>query len=101
MTLARSSAASADPTSSLALVRRGHAGRALTHHDDQQRLRSLRGHLAAAVHSLGDLSGIVYGLKRPNPTLPRVGFHEVFHTLTVTALVGNHIAASIGTHALR
>jgi hemolysin III len=33
------------------------------------------------------LGGIVYGLKRPNPSPRWFGFHEVFHALTVVAFV--------------
>jgi len=33
------------------------------------------------------LGGLVYGIKRPNPSPRWFGFHEVFHTLTVVAFV--------------
>jgi hemolysin III len=33
------------------------------------------------------LGGLVYGLKRPNPSPRWFGFHEVFHALTVVAFV--------------
>jgi hemolysin III len=33
------------------------------------------------------LGGVVYGLKRPNPSPRWFGFHEVFHALTIAAFV--------------
>jgi hemolysin III len=38
--------------------------------------------------------GVVYGLKRPNPSPRWFGFHEVFHTCTIAAFICQYIAAS-------
>jgi hemolysin III len=38
--------------------------------------------------------GLVYGLKRPNPSPRWFGFHEVFHTCTIAAFICQYIAAS-------
>jgi hemolysin III len=40
------------------------------------------------------LGGIVYGLKRPNPSPRWFGFHEIFHACTVAAFACQYIAAS-------
>ena len=45
--------------------------------------------------------GVVYGLRRPNPSPQWFGFHEVFHLLTVIAFVAHYTAISIATYALR
>jgi hemolysin III len=42
--------------------------------------------------------GIVYALKRPNPSPRWFGFHEVFHALTLGAFVTHYIAVSIATY---
>jgi hemolysin III len=39
--------------------------------------------------------GVVYGVKRPNPSPSWFGFHEVFHALTVAAFVCQYVAASL------
>jgi hemolysin III len=38
--------------------------------------------------------GLVYGLKRPNPSPKWFGFHEIFHACTVAAFACQYIAAS-------
>jgi hemolysin III len=38
--------------------------------------------------------GVVYGLKRPNPSPRWFGFHEIFHACTVAAFACQYIAAS-------
>jgi hemolysin III len=38
--------------------------------------------------------GVVYGLKRPNPSPSWFGFHEIFHACTVAAFTCQYIAAS-------
>jgi len=38
--------------------------------------------------------GIVYGLKRPNPSPKWFGFHEIFHACTVAAFTCQYVAAS-------
>ena len=47
------------------------------------------------------LGGVVYGLKKPNPSPEWFGFHEVFHALTILAFLAHYIAVSIATYALR
>ncbi|MBA3743159.1 hemolysin III family protein [Sporichthya sp.] len=39
--------------------------------------------------------GIVYGLKRPNPSPRWFGFHEVFHSFTVVGWIVHYVAVSI------
>lgn len=39
--------------------------------------------------------GIVYGIKRPNPSPRWFGFHEVFHTLTLAAFVVHYVGISL------
>jgi hemolysin III len=41
------------------------------------------------------LGGLVYGLKRPNPSPRWFGFHEVFHALTIGAFVVHYVGVSI------
>jgi hemolysin III len=40
------------------------------------------------------VGGVVYGLKRPNPSPKWFGFHEIFHACTVAAFTCQYIAAS-------
>lgn len=47
------------------------------------------------------LGGVVYGLKRPNPSPAWFGFHEVFHAFTVLAFIAHYVAVSLATYALR
>jgi hemolysin III len=47
------------------------------------------------------LGGVVYGLKRPNPSPMWFGFHEVFHTLTILAFVTHYVGISIATYTHR
>jgi hemolysin III len=47
------------------------------------------------------LGGVVYGLKRPNPSPSWFGFHEVFHTLTILAFVTHYVGVSIATYSQR
>lgn len=51
--------------------------------------------------TLYTLGGLVYGLKRPNPSPTWFGFHEVFHTLTILAFVTHYVGISIATYSLR
>lgn len=39
--------------------------------------------------------GLIYGLKRPNPSPRWFGFHEVFHALTVAAFVSHYVGLSL------
>ncbi|MEV0095966.1 hemolysin III family protein [Streptomyces sp. NPDC050738] len=39
--------------------------------------------------------GVIYALKRPNPSPMWFGFHEVFHSLTLAAFVTQYIAISL------
>ena len=47
---------------------------------------------------LYSVGGVVYALKRPNPSPRWFGFHEVFHALTLAAFVAHYIAVSIATY---
>ncbi|GAA0612874.1 hemolysin III family protein [Sporichthya brevicatena] len=44
---------------------------------------------------LYSIGGIVYGLRRPNPSPRWFGFHEVFHSFTVVAWIVHYVAVSI------
>ncbi len=44
------------------------------------------------------LGGVVYALKRPNPSPRWFGFHEIFHLLTVVAWVTQYVAVSFVTY---
>jgi hemolysin III len=57
--------------------------------------------LVAAGGLLYTLGGVVYGLKRPNPSPRWFGFHEVFHTFTIAAFVCHYVAVSLATYELR
>ncbi|WP_461035168.1 PAQR family membrane homeostasis protein TrhA [Streptomyces mayteni] len=39
--------------------------------------------------------GVVYGLKRPNPSPRWFGFHEVFHSFTLAAFVVHYVGISL------
>jgi hemolysin III len=41
------------------------------------------------------VGGIVYGLRRPDPSPRWFGFHEIFHSLTVAAFICQYVAASL------
>jgi hemolysin III len=47
------------------------------------------------------LGGLVYGVRRPNPSPRWFGFHEVFHSLTVTAYSAHYAAVSILVYGRR
>lgn len=57
--------------------------------------------LMAVGGGLYTLGGLVYGVKRPNPSPRWFGFHEVFHTLTIAAFVSHYVGVSIATYSLR
>ena len=46
------------------------------------------------------LGALVYGIKRPNPSPRWVGFHEIFHTLTIAAFAAHYVAASLTVYSL-
>ncbi|MFC4051025.1 hemolysin III family protein [Actinomadura syzygii] len=48
--------------------------------------------LGGVCYSVG---GVVYGLRRPNPSPRWFGFHEVFHACTLAAYVLQYIAVSL------
>lgn len=39
--------------------------------------------------------GVIYGLKRPNPSPRWFGFHEVFHSLTLAAFIVHYVGISL------
>ena len=45
--------------------------------------------------------GVVYGIKRPNPSPRWFGFHEVFHSFTILAFVSHYVGISMATYSLR
>lgn len=47
--------------------------------------------VGGALYSVG---GLVYGLRRPDPSPRWFGFHEVFHACTIAAYVAQYIAVS-------
>lgn len=57
--------------------------------------------LVAAGGVLYTLGGLVYGLKRPNPSPSWFGFHEVFHSLTIVAFAAHYVGVSLATYSLR
>jgi hemolysin III len=57
--------------------------------------------LVAAGGILYTLGGVVYGLKRPNPSPRWFGFHEVFHSFTVLAFAAHYVGISLATYSLR
>jgi hemolysin III len=57
--------------------------------------------LIAAGGLLYTLGGVVYGVRRPNPSPRWFGFHEVFHTLTILAFVTHYVGVSLATYSLR
>ncbi|MEU8269850.1 hemolysin III family protein [Sphaerisporangium sp. NPDC049002] len=52
--------------------------------------------LGGVLYSLG---GLVYGLRRPDPSPRWFGFHEVFHAFTLAAYVAQYIAVSLVVYA--
>jgi hemolysin III len=44
------------------------------------------------------LGAVVYGTKRPNPSPNHLGFHEVFHILTVIGYACHYVAVSIAAY---
>jgi hemolysin III len=45
--------------------------------------------------------GIVYALKRPNPSPTWFGFHEIFHALTLAGFITQYIAVSLVLYGAR
>jgi hemolysin III len=45
------------------------------------------------------VGGLVYALKRPDPSPRWFGFHEVFHAFTLVAYVVHYVAVSIATYS--
>jgi hemolysin III len=48
--------------------------------------------LGGVLYTLG---GLVYGLRRPDPSPRWFGFHEIFHVLTVVAFISHYVAVSL------
>jgi hemolysin III len=45
------------------------------------------------------LGGLVYGIKRPDPSPRWFGFHEVFHALTVAAFISHSVGVWLAVYA--
>jgi hemolysin III len=45
--------------------------------------------------------GVVYALKRPNPSPTWFGFHEIFHALTLAGYITQYIAVSLVLYSAR
>jgi hemolysin III len=52
--------------------------------------------IGGGLYSIG---GVVYAIKKPNPSPRWFGFHEVFHALTLAAFATHYIAISIATYS--
>ena len=57
--------------------------------------------LVAVGGLLYTVGGVVYGLKRPDPSPRWFGFHEVFHSFTVLAFAAHYVGISMATYSLR
>jgi hemolysin III len=57
--------------------------------------------LVAAGGFFYTFGGVVYGIKRPNPSPRWFGFHEVFHSFTILAFVSHYVGISLATYSLR
>jgi hemolysin III len=55
--------------------------------------------LLAIGGGLYSIGGVVYALKKPNPSPQWFGFHEVFHALTLAAFATHYVAISIATYS--
>ena len=51
--------------------------------------------LASACSLENSAGGVVYGIKRPNPSPRWFGFHEVFHSFTLAAFVVHYVGISL------
>lgn len=43
--------------------------------------------------------GVIYGIKRPNPSPTWFGFHEVFHSFTLAAFITHYVGISLVAYA--
>ncbi|MEU3062317.1 hemolysin III family protein [Streptomyces subrutilus] len=48
---------------------------------------------------LYSVGGVVYGMKRPNPSPRFFGFHEVFHSLTLAAFAAHYVGISLAAYS--
>jgi hemolysin III len=46
------------------------------------------------------IGGVIYGLRKPNPSPRWFGFHEVFHAFTVAAFISHYIGVALAVHAV-
>jgi hemolysin III len=54
--------------------------------------------VGGALYTVG---GVIYGFRWPDPSPRWLGFHEVFHSLTIAAFVTHYVGVSIATYSLR
>jgi len=52
--------------------------------------------VGGALYTVG---GVIYGIKRPNPSPRWFGFHEIFHACTVAAFIVHYIAVSFAVYS--
>jgi hemolysin III len=52
--------------------------------------------VGGALYTLG---GLVYGVRRPDPSPRWFGFHEVFHALTIAAFLVHYVGLSIAVYS--
>ncbi len=50
---------------------------------------------------LYSVGGVIYGIKRPNPSPRWFGFHEVFHSLTLAAFIVHYVGISLVAYTHR
>jgi len=50
---------------------------------------------------LYSIGGVVYGLRRPDPSPQWFGYHEVFHSLTIAAFAAHYAGVSMIVYAAR
>jgi hemolysin III len=56
--------------------------------------------LVAVGGALYTAGGVVYAIRRPNPSPTYFGFHEVFHSLTIAAFITQYVAVSLVVYRL-
>ena len=55
--------------------------------------------MAATGGVLYTIGGVIYGIRRPDPSPRWFGFHEIFHALTVAAFATHAVGVGLAAHA--